>query len=307
MTGSDEIPMAVIGVGYLGQWHARKLAGIEGIKLTAVVDRDSDRCNGLAEELDCTPVENYRKIPELAKAAVVAVPTVGHFEVARHLLEKGMDLLVEKPLGADLEKATLLADRADEMNLILAVGLVERFNPGVMAGLEAIEEPRWIETRRLAPFKERTRDVDVVRDLLIHDLDIACAIAGTEGEVVEAVSTSELTGIPDAVRTCVKFENGLEAFLHASRMHDGEVRDIEVYDKRGRMLINTRTRAAFRFKPGPLGMEPFALPTERKDPLEEELRDFAVAVKNRSRPRVTAREGIRALRLATDILNLIGA
>jgi len=307
VTGSEEIPMAVIGVGYLGQWHARKLAGIEGVRLTAVVDIDSDRCNGLAEELGCLPVENYRKIPEMAKAAVVAVPTLRHFEVARHLLEKGMDLLVEKPLGADLEKAALLADTAEEMNLILAVGLVERFNPGVTAGLEAIEEPRWIETRRLAPFKERTRDVDVVRDLLIHDLDIACTIAGADGEVMHAVGTCGLTGIPDAVRSYVKFESGLDAFLHASRMHDSEVRDMEVYDKNGRILINTRSRAAFRFKPGPLGMEPFALPTERKDPLEEELQDFVTAVKNRSRPRVTARDGIRALKLATEILKRIGA
>ena len=305
MSSSEKIPVAVVGVGYLGQWHARRMASIEGAQLVAVVDIESNRCNGLAAELGCRAIEDYRELPEIARAAVVAVPTKEHFEVARHLLHSGMDLLVEKPLTADLDEAASLADEARKEGRVLAVGLVERFNPGVVAGLKTIKNPRWIETVRLAPFKERTRDVDVVRDLMIHDLDIVRTIAGSKGRVVDAVGTTVLTGLPDAVRAHVKFDNGVDAFLVAARLHDREVRRIEVFDDAGRLVMDTRARAAFRYRPGPTGMEPRTVPTAETDPLEEELRDFIRAVGERSRPRVSGKDGIEALRLASDVLKLL--
>jgi len=305
LSSSEKISVAVIGVGYLGQWHARKLAALERARLVAVVDTERSRCNGLASELECLPVTDYRKIPEMARAAVIAVPTQEHFEVALHLLEAGMDLLIEKPIGADLEKATILVETAEKADRTLAVGLVERFNPGVVAGIEAIKNPRWIEARRLAPFKERTRNVDVVRDLMIHDLDIARTIAKSEGEVVNVVATSVLTGLPDSVRAHVHFKNGIKAFLEASRLHYGETRHVQVIDDDGRLLIDTCARAAFRYRPGPLGMEPRVLPTTPTDPLEEELRDFIDAVADHTRPRVTGRDGLESLKLATEVLKRI--
>jgi len=306
VSSDEKIPVAVIGVGYLGQWHARKLTVIDNARLVAVVDVETHRCNGMASELGCRAVEDYREIPDMARAAVVAVPTQKHFDVASYLLEAGMDLLIEKPLAADLTKASFLVEAAEKADQIMAVGLVERFNPGVIAGLAQIKGPKWIEARRLAPFKERTRNVDVVRDLMIHDLDIARAMAGTEGKVINAVGTTVLTGLPDSVRAHVRFDNGVEAFLEASRLHDGETRNIQVIDEAGRLLMDTRARAAFRYRPGPLGMEPRALPTTATDPLEEELRDFICAVAERGKPRVTGRDGIEALKLATEVLERIG-
>ena len=306
MVLSEKIPVAVIGVGYLGQWHARKLAAMENARLVGVVDTESSRCNELAAELGCEAVEEYQKIAKLIRAAVVAVPTREHFKVAEYLLCSGVDLLVEKPITADIKEANSLLKIAEKENRVLAVGLVERFNPGVIAAVKAIDGPRWIETRRLSTFKERTRNVDVVRDLMIHDLDIARTIAGSEGKVIAATGVTSLTGIPDAVRAHVRFKNGVEAFLEASRMHDTEVRNIEVFDKVGRLMINTRDRVAIRYLPGPNGMESCNLPATKTDPLDEELRDFLQAVAQRSKPRVTARDGIEALRLAIDVLKHLG-
>jgi len=306
LSPNEKVPIAVIGVGYLGQWHARKLAAMDTAELVAVVDTESFRCNGLAKELGCRSVGDYREIPRMARAAVVAVPTQGHFEVALHLIDSGMDLLVEKPLGADLDKAVELDKYAAEAGRILAVGLVERFNPGIVAGLKTIKDPIWMEARRLSPYKDRTKNVDVVRDLMIHDLDIAHAVAGSTGKVVHAVGTSAVTDLPDAVRAHIKFESGVDAFLEASRLHDIELRQVEVFQKSERILMDTRARAAFRYRPGPTGMEPRALPTDETDPLEEELRDFVRAVAERSGPRVTAGDGIEALKLATQILERIG-
>lgn len=307
MSENNRIPIAVVGVGFLGQWHARKLAAMESAYLVAVSDTKEFRCTDLAVELGCKSIEDYHEIPALARAAVVAVPTAEHFEVARYLLDAGLDLLVEKPLGADIEKAKLLVDTAKKNGRILAVGLVERFNPGVMAGIKAIRVPLWIHARRLSPYKDRTKGVDVVRDLMIHDLDIANAIAGVRGEIVHAVGASILSENIDVAYAHVKYENGMDAFLEASRIHDGELRHIEIFDGEGRMLIDTRTRSAIRFRPSHIGMEPRTLPTVETDPLQEELQDFVHAVATRENPRVTGQDGIEALRLATDVLKKIGA
>jgi len=306
MVVAQKIPVAVIGVGYLGQWHARKLAAMDNVRLVAVVDTETCRCDGLASELGCEAIEDYREIAKAVRAAVVAVPTKGHFEVAEYLLRSGVDLLVEKPITAELKEARSLDQIAEKEKRVLAVGLVERFNPGVVSALKALKEPQWVETKRLSSFKERTRNVDVVRDLMIHDLDLARVIAGSEGDVISATGVSSLTGVPDAVRAHVRFKNGVEAFLEASRMHDAEARSIEVYDDAGKLRIDTRERAAVRYRPGPRGMEPENLATVDADPLEEELRDFLRAVKERSKPRVTGRDGIEALRLAIDVLKMLG-
>lgn len=316
VSDKDKISVAVIGVGHLGQWHARKLAALENAHLEAVVDIKPERAEKMAAELGCSAYETTeeflsakRKNPPV-RAATVATPTSEHFGITSILLEAGIDVLVEKPLAADIGQAEGLVEKADSLGRILSVGHIERMNPAFRAARNKIKKPYLIESRRLAPFKERAKGVDVVRDLMIHDIDLAANIAtwgagNRAPTVVNAVGSSIITDKLDVARAHLRFDSGIEAFLLASRLHAAEVRELEVFDQLGCVHINCADRRAARYMPSAEGMVLEEIEVKQFDPLEEELKNFLHAVAARKPPIITGSDGLKSLATAIEIIEKI--
>jgi predicted dehydrogenase len=303
-----KISAAVIGVGHLGQWHARKIAAMRGVRLSAIVDTNIKRARKLANELGCRAYKSIDDLPQgTLDAAVIATPTVNHFEMADHLLTLGIDLLVEKPLAENVADAAKLVEKARRLNRIIAVGHIERMNPAYRASLGEIDHPFLIETSRLSPLKKRAIGIDVVRDLMIHDIDLAIQIAGSCGMVVveEAIGAKVVTDMIDVARVHLRFDSGVHAFMLASRIHADEMREIEIFDAKGLITINCLDRKAGRFKPDSAGMVYRAFRCRQTDALEEELKNFFGAVRKRSQPAATGLDGLKALSLCEEIIKRI--
>lgn len=304
-TIKDQISVAVIGVGHLGQWHARKLTAIDGARLECVLDADEHRAKSIGAELSCPAFSSINDLPGGIQAAIVAVPTRNHFEIADYLLDRGIDILVEKPLAENIPEARQLVEKARRLGRILAVGHVERMNPAYQAAIGQFDRPFLIEARRLAPFKDRARGVDVVRDLMIHDIDLAFQIAGGEAELVSAAGAGIITQKVDVARAHISFDGRVEAYLLASRLHAEEVREIEVFDSRGCLHINCRDKTTCRFQLEQDGMVSRSLNVRMADALEEELKNFIESARTRKSPAVTGEDGLKALAMADKIVGVI--
>ncbi len=220
---------AVIGAGHLGTFHARKYAAEPGCQLVAVADVDLSRAQALALELRCRAVADFRElIPEI-DCASVAVPTLHHGAVAGVLLDAGIDCLVEKPLARDTAEARMLVERARAGGALLQVGHLERFNPALTRLARTLTEPRFIECHRLAPFTPRGSDVDVVRDLMIHDLDLISLLVGREVERIDAVGVAILTPRFDLANARLRFAGGGVANVTASRVSAKRERKLRIF------------------------------------------------------------------------------
>ena len=302
-----EIRAAVVGVGALGQHHARVYAGLPGVRLAGVFDIDPARAREVAARHGVPAFDGLEALTEAADAVSVAVPTVDHHRVARHLLTKGLDVLVEKPMTATLEEAQDLIDLARDRDAVLQVGHIERFNPAVEVLTRLPGRPRFIEVHRLGSFSPRSLDIDVVLDLMVHDLDIVLALDGSEPVQVDAVGVPVLTPRVDIANARLRFASGLIANLTASRVSAEKVRKFRVFAPRTYVSVDFSRREAqvYRLVPGAAGtpeiaVERTAAPDE--EPLRRQLAAFAAAVRDRSRPVVAGEDGLRVLRLAHVIL-----
>jgi len=300
------VRVGVVGVGALGQHHARVYADLPGARLAGIYDVDPARA---AEVAARHGVPAFSELGELARAAdamSVAVPTVDHHRVGRALLEAGKDVLVEKPMTARLDEAEDLIRLAREKGAILQVGHIERFNPAVDALRKAALQPRFIEVHRLSPFSPRSLDVDVVLDLMIHDLDIVLCLDGSGAVQVDAVGVPVLTAKVDIANVRLRFASGLIANLTASRVSADRVRKFRVFSPKTYISVDFAARSAqvYRLvqgKDGPeITTEKTAAPDE--EPLRRQLAAFVDAVRERSEPAVTGADGLRALGLAHTIL-----
>jgi predicted dehydrogenase len=214
---SAALRTAVIGVGYLGKFHAQKFAEIPGADLVAVVDVDIQARERVAKELGVDAVGDYRKLIGAVDAVSVVVPTPAHFEIAEAFLDSGTHVLVEKPITETVEQAARLIEVARQRSAVLQVGHLERFNPAVRALEPLLHKPRFVESVRIAPYNERGTDVDVVLDLMIHDIDLIQFIAGSPIDRVEAVGAAVITDKPDVANARIRFESGCIANVTASR------------------------------------------------------------------------------------------
>lgn len=305
MSTTSKVNAAVIGVGYLGQWHARKLAAIESASLVAVVDSDNERASSLARELGCRAFKSVDELPGEVRAAVVAVPTGSHFTTADRLLERGIDVLVEKPFTGNTSDAGRIVEKAQRLKRVLAVGMVERMNPAWRAAAGELDGPSFIEARRLAPLKDRARSIDVVRDLMIHDIDLAICIAGSRPSMVEAAGAKLLTDKIDMACAWLKFDGGAAACITASRLHDKEIREMEVMDRKGLIKIDCGQRTSRRFEPSGNAMTCRNLPADWSDALEMELREFIRAVQTGTNAAATGAEALDALAVVEEIIRRI--
>jgi predicted dehydrogenase len=301
----NKLRAAVVGVGYFGSRHVDKWAALDDVELAYVVDRDGDLARKIARKHGALPATDCAEIAGKVDVASVAVPTQHHFGVASALLDAGIHVLVEKPLTPTLEEADALVAAAEARGLELRVGHLERFNPALMAVRDRIVRPRFMECHRLAPFKPRSTDVDVVLDLMIHDIDIILSLVPAEVAEVRASGVPVLTDSVDIANARIEFTDGCVANVTASRVSAKSMRKLRVFQPDTYVSIDFESRecAVARKLPGEGrdGMPKIDHQLRRfaqGDSLEAELRAFVDAVRGRARPGATGREGRRALDLA---------
>ena len=300
---------AVIGVGHLGKHHARILASLPGISLAGVVDVDRDRAAQIAAEHGTTAYADVREIPGL-QLAVIATPTESHASIALPLIEAGVHTLIEKPVAQTLAEADALIAAAKRAGVVLAVGHSERFNPAVAAARPYVNDPRFIEVHRLGTQIGRSMDIDVVLDLMIHDLDLILSLVPSEVESVEAVGVPVLTPKIDIANARVRFANGCIANLTASRISRDQSRKIRFFQRERYVSIDTAAREVemFQLTPQPGGMPKIGggkLTVPGDEPLKVELEDFVAAVREHRAPAVPGEQGRAALALAVRIVELM--
>ena len=302
---------AVVGVGHLGRHHARLLRGLADVELVGVVDADADRAAAVAAELGTRAASGVEELAADVDGVTVAVPTAAHAEVALPLLRAGIPVLVEKPIAASVEEADALLAAAEGAGATLAVGHTERYNPAVTTAQELVSAPRFIEGHRLAAFARRSLDVDVVFDLMIHDLDVVLAIVGAEPASIEAVGVPVLTERVDIANARIRFPNGCLANLTASRISRDRVRKLRVFEPQSYVSLDYGAQRVEAWRVTRNGGEPAieggAVAVPRAEPLERELADFVQASRTGARPRVTGADGRRALAVAQRIAAAIAA
>jgi len=309
---SMALRLAVFGVGHLGKHHARILAALPGVELVAVVDTNRARAEEIAAAHGTQPLFDARDLEGRVDAVTVAVPTAIHRDIARPFVEAGVAALVEKPLARSLEEADDLIAAAQRRNTVLAVGHTERFNPAVAAARRFLDDPRFIEVHRLGTFPDRSLDIDVVFDLMIHDLDVVLSLVSSEVAAVDAVGVPVLTNRVDIANARLRFANGCIANLTASRISRDRVRKIRFFQPSAYVSIDYAAQRLeiYRLETGD-GPAPAIqggdVTVENDEPLRLELADFAAAVVSRRPPRVTGEQGRRALEIAQLITDRIGA
>ena len=306
----EEVLVGVAGVGHLGRHHARLYATLPGVRLVAVADRDITRARAVAKEFGCEALSEAEGLLGRVEAASVAVPTVHHREVGETLLDGGVDVLVEKPMAASLEEADALNAAARRASRIVMVGHTERFNPAVIALARAVDAPRFLEIHRLACFTDRSTDVDVVLDLMIHDIDLLLYLDGTEPVSIDAVGVAALTEKVDIASARIRLASGCVANLTASRISADKVRKIRVFQSRTYLACDTVQGTVERYRlhshpHGGPGIHREHLPVGSGEPLALELAAFVEAVRSRSTPPVDGLQGRRALGLAYRVREAI--
>ncbi len=308
--------VGVIGVGYMGRLHAEKIAALaeddRGLEFVGVADVRPARARGVAHRLETSAWVEHRPLLEKADAVVVAVPTVSHFDIVRDALLAGVDVLVEKPIASTVGQAEQLLGLATEGGRILQVGHLEWFNGAMSAIREHIRAPRFIEVHRLGPFPDRATDIDVVRDVMIHDLDILQQILGEAPSEIDAVGVPILSPEIDIANARLRFPGGCVANLTASRVTSTPTRKMRFFQPDGYFSVDflEQSAVAIRREPGEdaasAAMRLEKLDVDRGDALLAQLRDFVAAVRTRCRPEVDGLDGLDALRTAVRVNEAIG-
>ena len=320
-----KLRLGVVGVGHLGQHHARLYHGM-GV-LAAVADASAERAAAIAGPLGVPHFSDFRELFGKVDAVSVAVATVLHFEVAKPFLERGIPCLVEKPLAKTIAEGEELCRIARDKKTILQVGHVERFNPAVTAVLDVIKKPRFIEVHRLSPFRFRSSDIDVVMDLMIHDLDIVLHLARGPLTRVDAVGMALLFGKEDIANARLEFEDGCVANLTASRVSDKTMRKTRIFSEDCYVTVDTLAKEAWVYRTTPqLAQALTKLPKDKdlsladlatipkefysieqvkladEEPLARELKSFVEAAATGREPVVPGEHGVRAMKAAETIL-----
>ncbi len=308
---SEGLRVAVIGVGHLGQHHARLLAGMPGVTLVGAVDAKPGRAQEVAAKYGTEAFLDAADVLERVDAVVVAVPTAAHVEVSLPFIERGVAVLVEKPIAESVEQAERLDAAAKRRGSVLATGHTERFNPAVVAALPLVSNPRFIEVHRLGAFPERSLDIDVIFDLMIHDLDLLLVAVRSAVVSVEAVGVNVLTPRTDIANARIRFASGCVANVTASRISRDRVRKVRFFQQDSYVSVDYAAQEVevYRLVPGQgrPGIEGGPLKVTQEEPLLRELADFVEAVRDRRAPGVTGRAGRDALALATRVADAMEA
>src|SRR6516165_255464 len=311
--GARKTRVAVVGCGEFGRNHARVYREMEGVELVGVFDENRERGAQIAQEFGTRAFEGLEDLPGRVDAASVAVPTVAHRDVGCQLMETGIDVLVEKPMTRTLKEADELVATAKGKERILQVGHVERFNPAVLAVEPIVNRPLFFEVHRLGVFTPRSLDIDVIYDLMIHDLDILLALVAEPVAEVKAVGIPVLSGKVDIAHARLEFAGGAVANVTASRVSTERVRKVRFFQQQEYISLDYARRDALRVsvkRPATEtgGQPEFAfekLPAAGVEPLRAELQAFFDSVRSRKEPKTNGAAGREALRLATRVMACI--
>lgn len=304
-----KVRTALVGAGHLGTYHTEKLFKIENSDLIAVCDPVAEKAKKLAEDYQCLAVSDYKEIVNDVDAVLIAAPTPYHFEIAKFFLDHNKHVFLEKPITETVKQAEELCCLAEEKNLVLQVGHVERFNPALLSAKKQLKEPLFIECHRLAPFKPRSTDVDVVLDLMIHDIDVIVSLVDSPVVSVSAVGTPVLTPYVDIANARIEFESKAVANITASRVSQSATRKFRVFQETqylsidfgtGELNLTTKTGEWENFEEEiPLTFDAWEL--QKGDALLAEDQSFVDCVQKGSEPVVTGRQALTAMRVAEQI------
>jgi predicted dehydrogenase len=300
--------VGVVGVGYLGKFHAEKYAAREDVELVGIVDMDLARAQEIAGKLKTQAFDDPKQLLGRVDAVSVVVPTIHHHRVAGMFLENNVHVFVEKPIAATIAQADELIKAADRAGRVLQVGHIERFNPAVTALKPLLKAPRFMTAERSAPFTVRCTDVNVILDLMIHDLDVVMDLAGAAPRELAAAGASVITKEIDSATARIVFENGCVADVTASRVSEEKKRTLRVFDGDAVYFSDYQNQQAFvSCRRGTTVPEFVAeqIATDRRDTLADEVADFVASVQNGNKPRVTGVAGKRALAAAILITQTI--
>lgn len=309
---NQNLRVGVVGVGYLGRFHAEKYANIKDVNLVGVVDIDSARAEQIARKLKTKAFQDYRDLTGKVDAVSIVVPTSLHFRVTKFFLEQQVDVLIEKPMTSTLAEADELIAFAESRGLIVQVGHLERFNPAVVAVKKFVNKPMFIESHRLSIYNERGTDVSVVLDLMIHDIDIILNFVRSDLTDIRASGIAVVSEHVDFANARLEFKNGCVANVTASRIAMKNEREIRLFQKNAIISVDFANRGVIIAKPDPnsdnamipgMGIEQRSFTAG--DALENELISFVTAVKKRETPEVTGQMGRDALRIALSIMDQI--
>jgi len=310
----NKIKAAVIGVGYLGRFHAQKYAALPGCELVAVVDGRTDVRDAVGAEVGAKPVADYRELLGKVDAVSVVTPTPAHFEIADAFLAAGAHVLVEKPITETPDQAKSLIASAAKAKRILQVGHLERFNAAVLAAEPHLNAPRFMECVRLAPYKERGTDVNVVLDLMIHDIDLVQSLAGSELVSIDAIGTPVFSGEIDIANARLRFANGCVANTTASRVSMKTERKLRIFEDAAYLSLDLQQKILTLIRkrdgvpqPGQLPVNIEEANLEQGDALKSEIESFLDCIRNNKRPIVSGEDGLRALETAIRITEQVHA
>lgn len=308
----QKLRIGVVGVGYLGKFHAQKYYHMPDVQLVGIVDTDADRGSSVANENQTTYYPDHQSLFDKVDAVSIAAPTPFHYSIAKDFLNNGVDVLIEKPITNVLEDADDLIALADSKGLIIQVGHLERFNPAVVALNGKIDQPRFIESHRLSIFQGRCTDVSVVLDLMIHDIDLILNLVRSEIKTVNAAGISVISGNIDIANARLEFENGAVANVTASRISAKNERKLRLFQKNAYISIDFANHNITLVHPDAIqsqgiipGMKIEQISFDKSDALDDELKSFVLSVRGRQEPLVTGKMGRDALKTALSIMSQI--
>ncbi len=298
----DKVRIGIIGVGYLGTQHARILSYLEGAELKGVADIDLKKSMLIGNRHGVSYCQNFVDMLDEIDAAIVATPTSEHFSITERLLQEGKSVLVEKPMTDTVEQAEKLVGLAKKNKLVFQVGHLERFNPAVEALQDLISEPKFIEVQRLGSFSARSLDTNVVLDLMIHDLDIILDLIQDDVKVIRSSGIHVLSEKFDIANARLEFESGCVATLTASRVHQGKVRNLRIFEPTAYYSIDYIDQAVKVFPLNGRQTDIKELKIKKEEPLKKELQSFIRCIGDKKPRKVSGIEGLRALKLAHKVL-----
>ncbi len=299
---------AVVGVGYYGSFHAEKYATLPGSSLVAVADHNADHAERAATEYEVPAYSDHRELIGKVDLASVVVPAKGHFQVARDLIEAGIHVLIEKPITRTVEEAETLIELARKHEVVLQVGHLERFNPAFRALPDSLRSPSYIESHRLTPFPKRNADVSVVLDLMIHDIDLVLALAGSPVKSIQAKGVSVFSDALDMVNAVLHFENGTVANLTASRASTQPQRTLHLFQQNAYTTLDLHAKdlvIQHRKSEHSDSIATEEIRCDNADVLRTEVMSFLNAVRDGSPPAVTGEDGLSALATANWIMDVV--
>lgn len=297
--------VGVVGVGHIGKNHARLYAELASAEFSAIYDIDAEKAREVAQEFRTTAVASLEDFADRVDAASLATPTSSHFEVARNLLDRGKHLLIEKPIAENTADASALAELAARRQLVLQVGHVERFNPVLGALEERLTHPRFIEAHRLSPYPNRSTDIGVVLDLMIHDLEIILHLVRSPVQTIDAVGVPVLSRGEDIANARIRFEDGCVANVTSSRISPERMRKIRVFQEDAYLSLDYQNQTGEIYRRSAAGIDRSEVEIEPEEPLKRQLAAFIECAATGRAPRVSGFQATAALELAVEITKRI--